>query len=797
MPRFTNVKTSFSSGEISPRSYTRIDQEFYANACREVTNFFVTPQGGVVLRQGTRFLGDMNMTSIPTTVMPRLIPVRLGGTQDDRILTIEESNLSVSETMLWDTTGSLYAYGSLPAHKFEINNFSGLYYAQRHNLLVIVDGFQPPQIFTFDDNWRLDSIRNLSNNQLPAAFFKDEKSPDRGRSVYEIDFASITPMIDRYNVFINQNLTSINLNYAGSADVIEQAETSAVLINAIWNGLNLQSSDPARLLITVTHLSAEIYEVVFNSPYEMTRFDAENSDTGSINQPVVAQTLASFGGSEPAWSYPLVVTNGGNYYQSLVSHISEATNEPGVGATWASFWTDLGITAPAWEVWQPSIGWVIDTPYGVWDRGFPTTCVFHDQRLIFGGTKDLPTTVWGSAIGDFESFKVGVNDDEPFSYSLESSNSPRIVWLESQRGLAIGTTDGDWLLSADVTITPTSVQASRFTGRKSLNERPLTFGNEIFYIDQSSAKIRRVYYQRDSFGYENDDITFFAEHLGRKGIRRLAQMLVPESMIFALTHDNDLIVAAYDRLSDVKAWSRVVINDANGLVSAIGDITYGFGRERGQSIERATDVIYMAVRRGIGGWGMELLPYAQLIEDNDEPYADTIHLDNWSELSFAGATSGTTDSKYFGSDVSVLAQVKNPTPSNPSGYVYLGEFFVNGAGLLDLVNPAWGVQIGYRFNGKVRTVEVAIGSSGVTLGHKIRWNKLSLRLYNSSVPLINGQRPATKHDAAPMDNPPELFSGDVRVHDTGWDDGSVTIEQDLPYPVHVTGLFGQVGTHEA
>lgn len=36
-----------------------------------------------------------------------------------------------------------------------------------------------------------------------------------------------------------------------------------------------------------------------------------------------------------------VVTSGGSYYKCILSHTSGATNEPGVGASWATYWTLL------------------------------------------------------------------------------------------------------------------------------------------------------------------------------------------------------------------------------------------------------------------------------------------------------------------------------------------------------------------------------------------------------------------------------------------------------------------------
>jgi hypothetical protein len=48
-----------------------------------------------------------------------------------------------------------------------------------------------------------------------------------------------------------------------------------------------------------------------------------------------------------------------------------------------------------------------------------------------------------------------------------------------------------------------------------------------------------------------------------------------------------------------------------------------------------------------------------------------------------------------------------------------------------------------------------------------------------------------------MDLPPPLVSDDVKSTELGFNDGSVKIEQDRPFPTHVLGVFGQYGTNNA
>ena len=62
---------------------------------------------------------------------------------------------------------------------------------------------------------------------------------------------------------------------------------------------------------------------------------------------------------------------------------------------------------------------------------------------------------------------------------------------------------------------------------------------------------------------------------------------------------------------------------------------------------------------------------------------------------------------------------------------------------------------------------------------------------------IDGERVADREQFGQMDFPTQPLSGDFQVHTEGYSDGSVTIEQDIPFPTHVVGLFGQIQVNDS
>jgi hypothetical protein len=70
MARFEFLQPSFAAGELSSRLYGRTDFPKYASGAEAIENFIVRPEGGLMRRHGTRFLGETK----DHTKQSRLIP---------------------------------------------------------------------------------------------------------------------------------------------------------------------------------------------------------------------------------------------------------------------------------------------------------------------------------------------------------------------------------------------------------------------------------------------------------------------------------------------------------------------------------------------------------------------------------------------------------------------------------------------------------------------------------------------------------------------------------------------------
>lgn len=75
MPRFVDIQTNFSTGELDPLLRARIDLQQYNNALAKATNVVIQPQGGMRRRPGLKYLAELPNSSTPSAANGvRLVP---------------------------------------------------------------------------------------------------------------------------------------------------------------------------------------------------------------------------------------------------------------------------------------------------------------------------------------------------------------------------------------------------------------------------------------------------------------------------------------------------------------------------------------------------------------------------------------------------------------------------------------------------------------------------------------------------------------------------------------------------
>lgn len=775
--RRPNVINAFTSGVISPRLSLRSDLRMYAQALRQAVNWIMSPHGGAIFRRGMQHIGS----PASSAAAARIFTFRTGGDLSDYLVEIQAGTIRV-----WQDDATVFTSGT---NEYSAAELADLYFTSQAKLGIICHGAHPPLYLTIDPDQTLGTIALdvLGFERVPSFNYDDVKSPQQTATAatWEITFPST------WGSSPYQYLVSYRGVFAetGEGVPIKYTWTNNSTTNASNIKAGLDNAIASLGYSTTTNVTASDLE-----HYTATLSGADSGwevkiwPLATTDKVYCIQTSSDALAAEPAWSFPYVVTNGGspNYYKCLAPHLSAAATEPGVGASWATVWEDLGTTAPAWWDWQhgSANAWVTATQYAPWDRGFPTVAIFHEQRLIFMANRDNPTTLYGSQIGDPRLFESGVTGDDPFIFVIDTADTPQIKWAHSQQFLLLGTSGGDFNVSAEVSLAPDDISVIRQNNARSYHTAPVGIETEVFYIEQGQTKLRVTHYIRDYQAFTSLDASLQAEHLLHANVKRLAIQYVPEVLVSILGEDGQLRFLTYSKLSEQMAWSEAQTQTGDTIVDIAGafDLTLN------------EDVLYCLVERD-SVYYLEKMQYpARDVGDGTGlSVQNIVHMDAYVTGTVSGSTiTGLTHLE--GMNVGIV--LDDAWLENTDG----SPFTVSG-GVVTLPDDFTGAKyaVGIPYSGTLETFEIAENPNGGTaFGTKRRWMQLTTRMIDSALPKVFALLDSDRQPSVPMGTPDAVRIGlwDAKQQMLGFGDGSIMVIQDRPYPTHVLGLFGQYAVNE-
>jgi hypothetical protein len=795
MARSQQIWNSFSAGALSPRLLLRTDSDRYQKALQECKNFLITPQGSLRSRQGYEFIRPASVIGSPN----RIFAFQAGGNESDMLV----------EVTAGDGLIHYYRDGSpLPdttAHNFTQSELNDLYFVNQEKLAVILHPDHPPYYIEIALDGSITG-EELPVELIPEIDYQDSDSPtaEPTRSdTYTITFEDdpgntwlpSKPWILRYGgVFATTARGKVrSWDYtANSTDLIGR------LNNALSRIPEINGPDTSYAIVPVgTPNATNVYDLTItgvNAGKLLEMFPLIREQERWV---AIENELEEGDVTEPAWSYPTYVLHNGNYYQCIKTNVPDATNEPGVGASWMTYWTDLGATKPDTFDWQYPSGnvWVADAPgarkvYTPGNRGFPTVAVIHQQRLILMANPAASMGVFGSRIGAYKEWGLGPDDADPFFFEIDSTDTPTIKWAAAQRDLILGTSAGDYVITFRVTLSPSDIQAQKQNNARSHAAKAVTFNTDVIYIEQGKQKMRVTTYSELAKAQESTDITQLSENLLHRPVNRLALMQTPSPVVFALREDRtgrgEVIAFSIAQLDNSGAWFEFVcqgdIVDIAVLYSTIND----------------EDELWATISYDGGTtYGIEKMKYpAREVDDDILIFQGISHLDGY----VTGIIIQSDENVITG-----LEQFEGLVVAVTISDAFAGEYLVeSGTVVLDApeTEENWDglYVVGFLYTATAKTFPMATGNQrGTALGTKRRWNRIWFNLLDSALPTINGVLPPDRTPSTNMGWAEIVRVGlrEYQVRDLGWDDGAITIVQDRPYPTHLIGFYGEYSSNNA
>ena len=401
------------------------------------------------------------------------------------------------------------------------------------------------------------------------------------------------------------------------------------------------------------------------------------------------------------------------------------------------------------------------SPPPTWDAdGYPGSLTFFQGRLWLAGSKGAPATVWGSVAGEdsYEDFTAaGAEDDD--SLELPLARDGVIQWIQGGKALIIGTDTAEHIIFGNAQfdlLTPGSARATQHSAYGSHRVHAKWLSEKISFISQDQQRIYVGDYDRNTFGFLSDELSYMAEHITKEGILEAAYGQNPRAHIWLVKQNGNVVGCTYQRETSAVGWHRYAT--PFGLIKSV-TITEEFGRsvtwyliERQNKLflERASDDIFVD---------------SHIIRQYVDPVILVDGLEHFENL----VVDVIGDGAYAGRHV-----VEN------------GEVTVQ--------HEAKTFVVGIPFNSRMVTLPIEVLNASDNLTSKlVRWNKIFVRLIGSIVPLVNGVRPPTRTAPTPMDTREPNKNIDIEVSTIGWDrDGKIIIEQDLPFDCEVVGVYGEL-----
>ena len=600
--------TNFTAGELSPRLDGRTDLEKYFTGCKTLENMTIHPHGGSTRRPGTYFGLEAKQSSAKT----RLIPFEFSTTQtyimefgnnyirffkDNGIITTADVNISAITKASPGVVTTSASHNLTAGDYVIIQNVVGMTELNGRQFKVGT----VPSATTFQ-------LKDMEGNNFSTSGLTTYASAGIVAEIYEV--ATTYSTADLFEI-----------KYAQSADIMyfvhpsypikklsRTGHTSWTLADVdIFSGPSddisgVTKANPGVVTTDKNHGLITGDKIKITGVEGMTQLNDQIFTVGVIpnTSTITGVTKANPGVVTTSAAHGLVAgdqititdvkgmtqLNGNIFTVGTVPSTTtfELQDSAGVNLDTSAFTTyaSVGtINGPdtSFEL-QDASGTNLDTSaYGTYSAAgtitllngnilnngtgsYPSSVSFFEQRLVFGGTNNDPQTLWFSKGASYENFAVGTDAADAMVYTIASNQVNVIRYLSAKHDLIIGTVGGEFIAtsgSINEPITPTNIQIVKQTNYGAANLDALQVENVSLFLQRAKRKIREMVYSFDVESYVAPDMTLLAEHITAGGVTQMSYQQEPDSIIWAIRNDGQLLGLTYQRNENVIGWHRHIV----------------------------------------------------------------------------------------------------------------------------------------------------------------------------------------------------------------------------------------------
>lgn len=409
----------------------------------------------------------------------------------------------------------------------------------------------------------------------------------------------------------------------------------------------------------------------------------------------------------------------------------------------------------------------------VWSlsRGWPKTVIFHENRLVFGGSLSRPATMWLSVSNDFFNFKEGTGRaDEAIIANLDTDQLNEIVGLSTNRNLQVFTSGQEFFVPSSPTtpITPENFVIKPQSRYGAKEVKPQVIDGFTNYIQRTGKAVRRFLLSEFESSYDSISVSLLAPELVRNPSDMTVQkgvFNIDASYLYTVNDDGTLGVYLSKKEESLNGWVLWTTEGNFKHAVAVGDD------------------LFVTVERVIDGNTVYFL----------EKLFSTVDQDMWCDagVRYDQAASDTVSGldHLDGESIRVVADLAVQGDLIPS------------SGSITLDKDSEYGWVGLNYNPLIRNMPAAAQTQqGQIFPLRKRWVRVRPLILDSlGVYISDGSTevfiPDRKFDITPLDQPPMERSGiDQGVKFLGWTyEAQLDVYQKDPLPFTITSLSSELG----
>lgn len=241
---------------------------------------------------------------------------------------------------------------------------------------------------------------------------------------------------------------------------------------------------------------------------------------------------------------------------------------------------------------------------------YPRAVGMWNQRLIFAGTKEKPSTFWMSRVKQYEDFTKSIVNaaDDGIELTFNSGTLDAITDIVPMDDLIVFTEGKIWRVSG-TSVSNMSAYIESYSG--SCGIRPFATKKSVLFVDSSKNIVSNFIYSYELNGYTGQNLDTLSRQLfDGYTIEDISYRDSPYGVMYAIRNDGVMLGLTYMREENIYAWHKHTTS--GGLFKAVCAVD---GDKE--------DNVYVAVQRGEKTYIETFGSYI----DETEDINDALHLD--------------------------------------------------------------------------------------------------------------------------------------------------------------------------